>query len=105
MQIIPALLLIATIALAGCGSRAFDDDCSHQMDDLRDDLGAPEEIRRFDSGDRHSEAWWYWRRGFSRTFFWEDGIVGSCDTSDSRFSPIGVTVDKVVPISPGAGPD
>lgn len=80
--------VLTTVFLAACGSEVFDDDCSHEMDDLREERGEPEEIQRFDSGDYHSHTWWYWRRGFSRNFTW-GGPVDDCETSDYTFTPIG----------------
>jgi hypothetical protein len=85
----PGILLAIAVGIAGCGSEHFDDDCSHQMDDLRDELGPPEEVRRLDSEGIHSETWSYPSLGFSRTFAWEDGIADSCRTTDFRVAPVG----------------
>jgi hypothetical protein len=82
-----ALLTCALLAGCGGGGGIFDESCDDQRDDLAREKGNPEEIRRFDSGDYHSWTYWYWSRGFSRTFTW-GGAAGSCKTSDYTFSPI-----------------
>jgi hypothetical protein len=78
----------AILLITGCGSSSLDDDCSSKIDDLHDDHGSPEEIITYRSGDWHGETHWYYRRGFARTFTWEDGTYGSCDVSDTTFNPI-----------------
>jgi hypothetical protein len=83
-----ALLIALTLSLAACGSEELDDDCSHQMDDLRDEIGSPQEVTSYNDGDYHGETWFYWRRGFARIFVWKDGAVGSCETRDHTFAPI-----------------
>lgn len=76
------IALAATLSISGCGSEEFDDDCSHQMDDLRRDHGNPLEIRRARSGDTHAEIWYY--SNFSHTFTWTDGLTRSCESNDNR---------------------
>jgi hypothetical protein len=72
--------LIVSAAGAGCGSKEFDDDCSHQMDDLRDRYGAPQSVSRARSGDSYAEIWYY--PTFARGFAWTEGITKSCDITD-----------------------
>ena len=80
------LLVVLTAALmSACGGGSSD--CDSERADLVDDAGAPEEIDRYDSGDYHSWTYWYWSRGFSRTFTW-GGPVDSCEVSDYSFTPI-----------------
>ena len=77
----------ACLLISGCGS-SMDDDCSSKMDHLRNSQGQPQEVITFSSGDHHSETWWYYSRGFAKTFTWESGNYGSCDVSDFTFNPI-----------------
>jgi hypothetical protein len=77
----------AFVAMSGCGGGLFDQSCDDQRDDLVKQMGNPEEVKRYDSGDYHSWTYWYWTRGFSRTFTW-GGAAGECSTSDYTFSPI-----------------
>jgi hypothetical protein len=72
--------LIVAAAVGGCGSEEFDDDCSHQMDDLRDRYGTPQSISRARSGVTHAEIWYY--PGFARGFTWTEGLTNSCDLTD-----------------------
>ena len=80
------IVLLVAAALGGCGDR-WSPDCSGQMEDLQDERGEPEEIRRFDVGRYHEHTWWYGRSGFARTFTWDES-TGSCTTSDQTFEPI-----------------
>ena len=80
--------LIMAVAAAGCGSDKLDGDCSAQMEDLRNERGEPQEIRRLDSDRFHQHTWWYGGSGFARIFTW-DGSTGSCTTADQTFDPAG----------------
>ncbi len=92
------LLLAAT--LAGCGAEQLSVDCSYQMDDLRDELGPPQDIVGVDYGPYHSYTYWYWREGFARTFTW-DGGYNSCETVDQNFPPSDQR-PETIPAAPGA---
>ena len=72
--------LVVAAAVAGCGSEEFDDDCSHQMDDLRDEYGPPQSVHRARSGDSYAEIWYY--PSFARGFTWTEGITNSCEVTD-----------------------
>ena len=80
------IILLLAAALAGCGSEKLSGDCSNQIEDLRDELGPPQEIESFESGAYKRHTFWYWRLGFARTFTW-DGSTGSCETTDQNFTP------------------
>jgi outer membrane biogenesis lipoprotein LolB len=89
MKHIPsALILSASLLLAACGGGGSDSNCNDQINDTLKDTGAnPEEITKYDSDGYHSHQYWWWNRGFERTFTWGDNIDG-CQTSDYRFAPI-----------------
>jgi hypothetical protein len=83
------LAVLCAAILGGCGgggSSWFSNNCDDKMDDLKKARGNPEEINRYDSGDYHSVKWWYWTKGFERTFTWSNDI--SCQTSDYTFTAI-----------------
>lgn len=84
------VLLIFAFILAGCLHSKEDrgeDDCDDEMDDVRAERGAPEEVNTYDSGDYHSVDWWYWSQGINYTFTWGEN-VHNCDVSTYTFDPI-----------------
>lgn len=86
MKMIAAVFLF--LILAGCGEGGiFDTDCDGERKDLVRDYGEPDELQKYDASGYHSHSYWYWKRGFSRTFVWGDD-VGNCEISDYTFSPI-----------------
>ena len=76
------------LTLVSCGSDPFDNDCDDERAQLVRDVGQPEEIARYDSDDYHSWTYWYWRRGYSKTFVWGRNVSKDCEMSEYRFSPI-----------------
>ena len=62
-------------------------DCSDQINSLVNDMGPAEEINRYSSGNYYSYTYWYWSRGFSRTFTWGENVT-NCEISDYTFTPI-----------------
>jgi hypothetical protein len=80
------IILLLAATLAGCGSEQLSVDCSQQMEDLRDELGQPQEVEGLDAGPYHRYTYWYWTLGFARTFTW-DGGYNSCETVDQTFPP------------------
>ena len=60
--------------------------CPDMMATTISTYGNPEEIYKYDSGNYHSWTYWYWTKGFSRTFTWSNNIT--CETSDYSFSPV-----------------
>lgn len=89
-----ALVLIVTISVifAACSKKEREKlfgiaDCEEEMDSCIASHGNPEEINKYDTGDYHSWTFWYWCKGFSRTFTW-GRIVDNCETSTYTFSPI-----------------
>lgn len=82
------LLVLAGTILNGCGSDLFSDDCDSEMDDVRDRLGAPEEVNGYDTSDYHNHTWWYWAKGISYTFEWGSIVKSDCDVSTYTFPPI-----------------
>ena len=85
-KIIPVLFLAT---LFGCSEDdSSDANCDSQIRSLVNQLGQPEEINRYDTSDGyHSHDYWYWCRGFERTFTWGTNVDG-CRTSDYTFDPI-----------------
>jgi hypothetical protein len=84
--------LITTIALAAiltaCGGGGSDN-CDDAIEDTIKDVGVqPEEVTRYDADGYHSHSYWWWARGFERTFTWGSNVEGGCETSDYHFSPI-----------------
>jgi hypothetical protein len=81
------IILLTALMLAGCGSGGLVTvDCSQEIEDLEDELGAPDEIQTFQVGRYYRYTWWYYRLGFARTFTW-DGGYNSCETTDQNFPP------------------
>lgn len=81
------LVLISVISLAGCLEDDSSSNCDSQISDLKADWGQPEEINRYDSGDYHSHNYWYWCKGYQRSFTWGEYTDG-CEVSEYTFSPI-----------------
>jgi hypothetical protein len=63
--------------LAGCGSKELDDDCSHQMDDVRREFGEPLRIEQVKRDQGRGERWYY--VNFTRTFVWIEHVPSSCE--------------------------
>jgi len=82
------ILILITILLfiTGC-EESSSSNCNKQIKSLTDQRGSPEEVQKYDSGDYHSHSYWYWSKGFSRTFTWGD-VVEGCEISDYSFTPI-----------------
>ena len=78
------IAVAAALLLAGCGGSSG---CSDEMDEFIGHVGQPEEVNEYDEHNFHSHTWWYWSRGFSRTFTWGNGVTG-CDVGDYTFTPI-----------------
>jgi hypothetical protein len=80
------IVIILSVSLAGCW--LFEEpDCSDEIADLESQYGVAEEVDRYDSSDYHSHTYWYWSRGYSKTFTW-GSIVGACEISTYTFAPI-----------------
>ncbi len=83
------VLLAISMTLSGCGKDGiFSCHCNDEIDDLIADHGNPEEINKYDSKGYHSHTYWYWCKGFSRTFTWGSNVKGCCEVSTYTFSPI-----------------
>lgn len=82
--------VVASFVLGGCGGGGigsiFSNDCDDEIDDLVKSRGNPEEVTKYDSGDYHSRKYWYWTKGFEKSFTWSNSI--SCETSTYTFTPI-----------------
>lgn len=77
--------LIFTCMLAGCGDNSFwDSSCESEMNKIKGQRGAPEEVKTYNSGDYSSTDWWYWSKGISYTFTYNQ----SCSISTYEFKPI-----------------
>jgi hypothetical protein len=88
VKLLSIALLAASFTLGGCSKEDRGEaSCNKQINSLVNNSGAAEEINRYDSGDYHSHTYWYWSRGFSRTFTWGENVV-NCEISDYTFSPI-----------------
>lgn len=81
-------ILLSVVLLFGMACEVFGpDDCSAEMDEVRSQYGAPEEVNTFDEDDYHSVDWWYWTQGVEYTFTWGKYVEG-CDVSRYTFTPI-----------------
>jgi len=100
------LVIFALLALASCDLKMghYDEDgnkiiysdstsgnlhdCSSAITDLIKSKGSPEEIKKYDTSDNyHSHDYWYWSKGFSKTFKWGN-LFDGCETSTYTFTPI-----------------
>ena len=71
--------------LVGCGGGdPLDLSCDNEMDDVRAERGAPEEITTYNGSGYTSTTWHYWTKGISYTF--QDSM--SCEVSNYTFTPI-----------------
>ena len=88
---VAALAVVVSLSLAACGSvdDIFDWDCDNERGDLVADLGQPQDIDSYTSSGYNSMTYWYWFRGFARTFRWGSNVSDGCEISDYRFTPIG----------------
>ena len=76
---------ITVVATGGGGDGGGD--CGGNIASLVKIYGEPEEIEKYDSGDYHNHTYWYWCKGFSKTFIW-GSYVDDCEQSTYTFSPI-----------------
>jgi hypothetical protein len=83
MKIWP-IMLIGAIFLACCSPS----NCNDEMDKIKRELGAPEEVTTYSESNYHSETWWYWSKGISYTFKWGSIIEKGCEVSKYTFPPI-----------------
>ena len=78
-------ILSLSSSLVGCGDNSlWDSSCETEMKEVRDKMGAPEEVKTYNSGDYSSTDWWYWRKGIEYTFTY----YKSCKVSTYTFTPI-----------------
>lgn len=79
-------LSLLSLFLVGCGgdSDLWDSSCESEMDDVRAKMGAPEEVKTYNSGDYSNTDWWYWTKGISYSFTY----YKSCTVSTYTFAPI-----------------
>lgn len=76
---------VLTAVLAGCGGGNHD--CNSEISDLlKANGGSAESIEKFDDGNYHSWTYWYYKKGFSRTFTWGEPVE-SCKVSNFSFTP------------------
>lgn len=85
------LILIGSLFITSCGGGGglFGScDCDKAKEEIRNDLGTPEEVNSYNSDDYHSETYWYWSKGISYTFTWGSVVDGCCQVSTYTFAPI-----------------
>lgn len=90
--VVVALLLL----LAGCSTLieppyespyGYTGPCAPEMDEVRAAMGLPEEVNTYSSDGYYNVDWWYWSRGWERSFTWGSYVTG-CDISTYTFDPI-----------------
>ena len=85
-----AMLLTAVLILTGCEYEPPPPDlpeCYEEMEETRAAMGEPEEVNTYSERGYRNEDWWYWTRGYERSFTWGTYIRG-CETSTYTFPPI-----------------
>jgi hypothetical protein len=82
------VLLLCIFLLISTNCDWFECNCDDEMEDIRSDLGEPEEKARYDSQGYHTETWWYWTKGISYTFTWGNDIRDCCEVSTFQFEPV-----------------
>lgn len=88
-----ALLLAATLLLAGCETSsnlpARGEQCDEAMSETQAKYGTPEEVNTYTTSGYNSQTWWYWSQGLSVGFVWGSDVSRwSCDLSYYTFDPI-----------------
>ena len=88
-----ALAVVVSLSLAACGDGIFEDwDCDDERADLVAHHGQPQDVDSYSSSGYNSITYWYWVRGFARTFRWGSSVSEGCEISDYRFTPIGSAI-------------
>lgn len=82
------LFVIFSILLIYVNCDVFKCNCDDEMEKVRDKMGEPEEVNRYDSSNYHSVDWWYWTKGICYTFTWGSIVEGCCEVSTYQFEPI-----------------
>ena len=77
------IVSIILLTFIGCA----DKNCDDQMAETRTNHGTAEEVNSYNSGDYHNVDWWYWSKGFQKSFTWGENIKG-CEVSTYTFDPI-----------------
>lgn len=62
--------------------------CDDKMEEIRNKMGPPEEVNRYDTSDYHNVDWWYWSKGICYTFEWGSIVDKCCEVSTYQFEPI-----------------
>lgn len=93
-MIFRALLMAAMLILVSCGDEQAD--CTADMAAFEQQYGQPEQVTAVEQDGRLITTWWYYRRGFARSF---EFTSGSCVVQDDTFPPFRRMVDYILPDS------
>lgn len=63
-------------------------DCDYEMYECKEEYGEPEEIIQTDTNTYHYRAYWYWCKGFAKTFEWGEDVPLCCAEKTTYFDPV-----------------
>ncbi|MBN2170937.1 MAG: hypothetical protein JW819_06435 [Candidatus Krumholzibacteriota bacterium] len=80
---LPVLIALAAALAAGCGACRR---CDQERERYLREWGEAEDTERVQEGELVTETWYYWSRGRSVVFFWDERDC-ACEVSTYTFTP------------------